>query len=149
MLNLINEFNFCDQGYDAKAFKSIKIIKSGDSKKTLTITKEKFLSELMPDLIRKLKELKIENLELDQNQRLFDQTLISFFEGVDTEISPKFKNVYGNFYSNAKVVKTKLGLDLKTQQYIDSDWNVMYAVAETGEWLLDKIKEKKFEKKEK
>lgn len=159
LLELIEEFGFNDVAYGSKAFTNKLGFKKGKNydhhqNESLTIFHEAFFNVLLPSIKQKLIYLGIEKLKNPKVLQLFEETMKTLYSSEDTEISPKFTNIYGQLFTKPKVIKTRLEIDLQTNHYLGlRDWNVMYAVAETGEWLkhnLDKFdpSEEKFKNKE-
>ena len=71
---------------------------------------------------------------------LFKNTLIKFSESGDTEINPKYERVFDNVFSKPQVIKTNLAFDFYTRYFINnSEWDTLFIVAETGEWVINKI----------
>jgi hypothetical protein len=148
LLEMIRKFEFDDVAYGGKAFKSKK--KPGDldenQNSSLIITKDDLMGEVYEKIKTKLLSEGI-SLANEKIEGLLKKTLTALFSAEDTEISPKFTNVYGRVFTNPKVIKTRFELDLKTRFYFElTDWDVMYAVAETGEWLFRTLEKMELQK---
>ena len=88
----------------------------------------------------------------------FEKTFFSLVNSEDTEISPKYDNIYNQIFSKPVPLKTQLEFHLKTRLYIEDHseekrtytalpesqegmgWNQMYVIAESGQWLYNLLK---------
>jgi hypothetical protein len=133
LLQLIGKFELVDWSYGAKAF----TFKENVGKENLT--DKNIADKLYPKLLAILGN-QTTGSKLTRSKPFFYKTIRNLVKGTDTEISPKFENVYGHIFTDPIIIRTKLALELKTIQYLEEkDWDTVYAVAETGEWLLNII----------
>jgi hypothetical protein len=135
---LARKFRIQDWSYGGKAF----IFKRGADMSSLTTTTG-LPEELLSHLNKVLRSENTRNMLASQTG-LFHDVINKLIGGGDTEISPRFDQIYGHVFTEPKIVRTKLALNLKTLRYIaEDDWDVAYVVAETGEWLRDILRDNK------
>jgi hypothetical protein len=136
LLALARKFRIQDWSYGGKAF----IFKRSGDLGSLTTTTG-LAEELLFHLNKVLRGEHTRTM-LAGNSKLFHDVVDKLIRGGDTEISPRFDQIYGHVFTEPAIVRTMLALNLKTLRYIaEDDWNVAYVIAETGEWLRDILRD--------
>lgn len=115
--------------------------------KDLTLLPENFETDFInnDELFNRLKSVvskKLKNKIKSDNayKDCFIDSLKILFDSEDTEIFPSHNNVHDNIFKYPQVIRTRLALDFHTKTLFQSgvnDWDTLFTVAETGEWLTD------------
>jgi SIR2-like domain len=69
-------------------------------------------------------------------QKEFTDTMTANYHGAEVEVCPRYRNIYNNIFMKPKVLSTWLALRYYSEKLLNSKWDSMLHVAETGEWLL-------------
>lgn len=78
---------------------------------------------------------------LNSRKKEFTATLLKLFMKEDGEISPKYDISYLGTFRDPKLIRTSLALDYLTRSLFTSKVTALFVVAETGEWIIKKLKE--------
>lgn len=117
-----------------------------NNKTTLTLDSalfiEYYINNPNKSIINRLKGNVSENLFdliINKNKSCFEKTLIELYKSEDSEITPNYENIHNNIFVDPKIIKTKLALDYHTKSLFTEEklnsWDVLFSIAETGEWL--------------
>lgn len=78
-------------------------------------------------------------------------TLNDLFDSEDSEFCQKDKDIHDNIFKDPTEINTKLAFSYETIKMFSKvemeKWDYFLSIAETGEWLVDKIKSIEFEDK--
>ena len=107
---LIKKFEFNEWGYGGKAFSIKKEIQSGNNIEQLTVKTDEQLINLIDILDSILEKGNVPLTTIKEQRSLFVDTIKELYSGTDTEISPKFNDVYGHIFTSPKIVKNQTGL---------------------------------------
>ena len=156
LITVCKKLGLKDIGYSREAL-TAKTKKLSKSLK-LTFGRKKFENKYIPRLYEEkltqgnlLSDRLAGRLKKGKNKELFFKSLKMLRNDEDTEIHVKHNSIYDNVFSNPIVLSTHLALDYFTNYLFEapawgrhsSQWDVMLIIAETGEWLINKI-DKKF-----
>ena len=71
------------------------------------------------------------------SKRLFRETLVELYDGLEIELRYKPHNPYTKIFQNPKTLSTYTAMKFYTKQMFKKDWRYLFVVAETGQWLSD------------
>ncbi len=137
IIDTCKKFGLKDLWYGSKALS----IYDGDADKIRVRPEETTVENEISNCIEKINEY----LELDQsngnvtNTKL-EKTLKKLYKSEDSEICPKYTNVYNNIFKSPRIISNNLDLKYQTRKLITDPWDQLFVVAETGEWILSEIK---------
>ena len=139
--NIFQEFNFVEAEYGFELFR-LKTEMKEDSKfdmNKLIMRKKEF-----DRWVKKIGPL-LQNIFDEQNPKIqrdkdLSKNIGDYFRNLynpeDTEIRICKNTIYNKIFISPTFLKTKTSLKLSTDMLLRTDWDQIFIVAETGQWLL-------------
>ena len=157
LINICESLGLKDIGYSRQALKDESLMGTDN----LTFPREKidgYLENLYDRLLNKnvLSASLVRKLKGQKVKALFLETLKALNENEDTEIQVKKDTIYDHIFSNPLVTNSNLALGFMTMHLFEvpewdkniEPWDAIFIIAETGEWIINKVDMGGFEGKE-
>jgi len=129
---ICNQIGLKDIGYAREAMRLMK-----DDKQLSKILNEKEFNTETDFLYARVQD----NLDADSRNQLskdiFRKTLLELYEGQEVELRYYSHNPYTKIFRFPKPIPTYTTFKFYTDQILEQNWEYLFVVAETGQWLTE------------
>lgn len=131
-------FKTVEYGGEIYIHKDIGGIEDGEHKHNQILQKHQFMSWLdsLKPLFCEKNEIFDKRLSI-KNFEMFRKHLIKIYEGEEVELTYRRNSPHEKIFQDPLPIRTYTALKWHTHSILEADWDQLYVVAETGEWVMN------------